>query len=681
MGPVSNRAVLLLTHAVALAVLSRMAAPDAGWKAGLGFLVAGLLLLWGLDRSWAQIPVRPERSAEVDSPLVADPALRRAYLVTAAVFLAIAFAGFGGNTFTVRGVGFWICGTVCFLVGVWERPRRDDCETTEGDGGSERGRTLLVLAVVMLIAVFFRFHSLDLTPIEMTSDHCEKLVDVHEVLEGQRPIFFERNTGREAIQFYVTALLIRCTDMEISHLALKVGTGLFGLMAIPFTFLLGRELYGRNVGLMAAGLMAVSHWHVAITRVGLRFPFTAAFVAPVLYFLFRAFRLNLRRDWILVGVFLGVGLHTYIPMRMVPLLLVALCAAALVMDWVAVRTGRAASGVSLTPAFWTNAVIGAATSLVFFLPLARYMLEEPGMFWLRSATRAVPDSMTAGEVAGVFIENLRDGAMMFTHIGDRVAMNTVGGSPFLGWVTGGLFVLGLWFMAWSLVRSADRRSVYLVLCLGFMILPSVLSIAFPNENPSAVRAGGAIPLVMVIAALPLNRWLAGVRSWSESRGRAARLAAPVGLAVVAAACIAYNHHWYFVRYHDGVVGGTWNTRDLGDVLRQWTVAGRDPAQAYQVIYPHWVDTRLIGIHAGDVTWSNALGSLENLEHPARPGSGKLFFLHPDDDDNLSALVERYPSGRWQLDPSSTPGREKEFVVFEVPPAADSGAFLIVSPGG
>ena len=39
----------------------------------------------------------------------------------------------------------------------------------------------------------------------------------------------------------------------------------------------------------------------------------------------------------------------------------------------------------------------------------------------------------------------------------------------------------------------------LVLAAGVvMLLPSALSIAFPRENPSVVRSGGALPMLMIV---------------------------------------------------------------------------------------------------------------------------------------------------------------------------------------
>jgi len=645
----------------------------------MGFVLAGLLFMWGLRSQHSVIPRRGGAGSSIRRPLITHLGLRIAYLIAAGVLLVFAYRAFGGNHFTLRGVVCWLGGLLCFVLAVWERVGNDPGVSVEPTAKKWEIRFSwqnLALISVILLAVFFRFHNLDITPIEMTSDHAEKLYDVRDVLNGERPIFFPRNTGREALQFYVTALLIQFTPLHIGHLALKVGTGLFGVLAIPFTFLLGRELYNRHVGLLAAALMAMGHWHVAITRVGLRFPFTAAFATPVLYFLFRAFRLNRRRDWILVGAFLGIGLHTYIPMRIVPLLLVILVAVKLGFDVWAAWFGRMPRPTSLHAGFWLNAVIGAVTSAILFLPLFRYMMDDPGMFWMRAASRATPEDLSRVDLLKVFLDNVRDAAMMFNFIGDTVAVNTIGGSPVLGWVTGALFILGVWYLLVTMVRDRDRRPVYLFIMLFMLLLPSTMSIQFPDENPSVVRTGGAPPMVMIIAALPLYWWaVVAHRAGKSLNPFGGRLLPAFGVTMVLVASFAYNYHWYFVRYHDQILGAIWNTRDMGAVMREWVEKGGSLQNAYQLGYPHWVDTRLIAIHAGDITWHNDLWEPEELDDERIVRKGGLFLLSPEDTQGLRDLQSLFPTGRWEINPSSAPGRNKEFVVFEVP--AESAATTVV----
>ena len=524
----------------------------------------------------------------------------------------------------------------------------------------------LSLALVLAVGIFFRFYQLDRIPAEMTSDHAEKLLDVYDVLHGQHRIFFPRNTGREAFQFYLTAFLIRYLGFDISHIALKVGTSLFGVFAIPFAFLLARELYDDLVGVLAAALLAVSFWHVAITRVGLRFPFTAAFATPTLYFLFRGFKYGRRNDWLLAGLFLGIGLHTYTAMRVVPILVAALVGLKLAWDLGVRLLKREASDAgevsALTWDFWGNVALTYIMMLLAFMPLLRYMVDEPRMFWYRVLTRSgnlehpVPQSKLM-----VFLGNVKNALLMFNVRGDQVWVNTIPGRPVLDYVTGALFVLGVVWLLWYLVRRGERTSAYVMVCLFMLLLPSILSLSFPNENPSVVRAGGAVVIATLIAALPLAFVARRVRvALGEGGGWVAGVMVVLLLLVIARA----NYHMYFIEYDEQFRRSAWNSTEMGEVVRGFANSVGDMAHVWHIAYPYWVDTRNIAINAGDITWNQAILDVEQIRSHAADPYNKLYILYPQDQRAIQVLREVFPEGQLRQHPSRTPG--KEFLTYFVP---------------
>jgi hypothetical protein len=657
--------------AVVTATLCQVFAQQHPNSTLIGFLLAGVVFV----AATRQAPdLAPEPTSEVERgsmPLIERPVLRAVYAAAAAVLLVLAWDGFSEHSFMLRAVAFWSLGGLCFALAAWQR---------EGSGGDpsvrERdrsGRPLgmsshhAALLLVVAAAVFFRFHQLGLTPIDMTSDHAEKLLDVRDVLAGERPVFFPRNTGRECLQFYLTALLVRVTPLELGHMVLKVGTALVGVLAVPFTYLLGRELYGRRVGLVAAALLAVSHWHVAIARVGLRFPFTAAFATPTLYFLIRAFRYGRRRDWMLCGGFLGIGLHGYTPMRIVPLLLVLLCLTKLALDWLDRRNGRIVPTDSLSPGFWVNAAIGGVTAVVFSLPLLRYMIDEPRRFWFRVVSRSADNDLGLMETIDTLLVNIENAAWMFNFKGDVVPVNTISWSPVLGWVMGGAFVLGSAWLYWAMIARRDRRAVYLFIMLLSLLLPSILSLSYPVENPSVVRAGGAPPVALIIAAVALVAWTTLLeRVGRLSRAPIGRWLAPAGLAIMLAISVVYNYHWYFHRYHLQYVRFVGNPRDLAAALRDWVDSGGTLEHARHVTHEHWVDTRLVAIHLGDIDWNGAVRDWNLLPYDVNDGEARIYLLHQRDLSSLERLEQAFPHGRSRLVTASVPGGAKDFVVFEVP---------------
>ncbi|MFW6183222.1 MAG: hypothetical protein ACOC8X_05435, partial [Chloroflexota bacterium] len=187
-------------------------------------------------------PSRLSGNANADRPLIRGAAWRWLLGLVAVLLAARSYHLFGGNRL-LPGFWFWAGAIVYFLLATATRPQRPRTWLAERWRRLDRRMVLLLLAITLLGA-FFRLYRLDSVPLEMTSDHAEKLLDVYDVLNGHRPVFFPRNTGREAFQFYLTAGLIRFTPLELGHLALKVGTAIFGIITVPFTYLLGRELYG-----------------------------------------------------------------------------------------------------------------------------------------------------------------------------------------------------------------------------------------------------------------------------------------------------------------------------------------------------------------------------------------------------------------------------------------------------
>ncbi|MFW6042365.1 MAG: glycosyltransferase family 39 protein [Chloroflexota bacterium] len=607
-------------------------------------------------------PSRLSGNANADRPLIRGAAWRWLLGLVAVLLAARSYHLFGGNRL-LPGFWFWAGAIVYFLLATATRPERPRTWLAERWRRLDRRMVLLLLAITLLGA-FFRLYRLDSVPLEMTSDHAEKLLDVYDVLNGHRPVFFPRNTGREAFQFYLTAGLIRFTPLELGHLALKVGTAIFGIITVPFTYLLGRELYGRPAGLLAAFFLAVSHWHVAITRVGLRFPFTAAFATPALYFLFRALRFNRRNDWLAAGVLLGLGLHTYTPMRIVPILFALLVLLKAATDLLARRRKNAAPGSDAAGgwqrSFWINSLLAAGAALLFFLPLLRYMQEKPLMFWYRAASRAGDGSVLI-EQANTFWKNTVNALLMFNYVGDVVPANTIPGAPALGLVAGALFPLGCAYLMWRMSRYRERRAAYVLLSFFVLLLPSILSLAFPQENPSVVRTGGAAPFVMIIVALPLVA--AGQRLRRLSVNPRAVLLA-LGLAILLSLAVADNFHWYFVEYDASVRASLWNASEMGREVRRFVEDGGAFENAYHVAYPHWVDTRNVAITAGNITWRNALLDLEQIAaHAGEPGR-KLYLLHPSHRAAVKMLQATYPGGMMRRYESERPG--KDFLLYVVP---------------
>jgi hypothetical protein len=611
----------------------------------------------------------------------ARPVFRFILLFLAVASACVAFLAASNNTYRLSGVGAWVLSIVLFLVILWERDVSRPWRQKLGIGHDGWHLRWIMLAVIglLLVGFFFRFWQLDEMPSEMTSDHIEKLLDVHDLVTGQRPIFLPRNTGREPWQFYWTLMFIRLFDLDTKFYALKLGTAAVGLLTLPGVYLLGRELSGRWVGLWAMLFTAVASWPVILSRVGLRFPFAPAATAWSLLFLLRGLRDGRRNDFLLLGVCLGIGLQGYTAFRAMPLAVLA-C-------WALVFLFQPSSLAVRRSALVRNALLTVLITVVVFIPLGRYSLEHPQDFWQRSFSRvADPVQQTSDGPFIAFLKNLLNLGAAFHWKGDDVWVNTLTDAPLLDPLLGALLTLGLVIVVW---RGARLRNPIPPLLLGagiILLLPSALSLAYPAENPSTVRAGGAIPALMVIAALPIS--LAIERDWRDWKERwhpTGRRHAVLqnGPAVLLALCAlalgiavtVVNYRRYFVDYWNQYQQIAQNTTEVASAIHGFVESGGDAANAWIIAWPYWIDTRGVGIEMGDPPWNNVILAPEELDGHAdlslpaaasfsdgqRP---RFYVLHPEDTRSLQQLHSLFPDGWSSLYFSERPGRS--FVLFYVP---------------
>lgn len=632
--------------------------PDRSVNIALFFYaLAILLLLWAMLRDeWRLAALQPDAEQPVDVKI------HWLSFYLSVPIIAIAFIAFGGNRFTPLNLilGFLALGYLIWNVWI-PRP-------TAGISLRERLRSfirhpelvfrispwMLLMIAALLLVLFFRFYRLGQVPGEMFSDHAEKLLDVADVLQGKTSIFFPRNTGREAIQFYLTAAIALLLKTGLSFISLKIGTALCGLFTLPYIYLLGKELGGKWVGFFAFVLAGFAYWPNLIARIGLRFPLYPLFVAPALFYLIRGLRTQNRNDFILAGIAVGLGLHGYSPFRFVPFVLLAGISIYLLH-----RQSRGKRWQVVTAL-----VILGLVAFVIFLPLFRYALSNPDMFGYRTLTRlgtterAFPESPVL-----IFLKNFWKASIMFFWSDGNIWVHSVTDRPALDVVTAVLYLFGVIQLLIRYIRKHHWLDLFLLISVPLLMMPSILSLAFPDENPSLNRTGGAIIPVFIIAALALEGLLTGLNR--KLKGRANKVL-PILIALVLLWISGMqNYDLVFNKFDKQFMAGAWNTSDMGRVIKGYASSVGSYESAYVVPFPYWVDTRLVAINAGNPLKDYALWPEQFAAVAQEPGS-KLILLKPEDADDLAKLKQLFPSGSISTFNSALEG--KNFTIFLVPAA-------------
>jgi len=626
---------------------------------GIAFYIAALSMLgWGIHHGeWTLPPLAG--TAEGTDPLT----YRRILLFASVVLGFWAFTALDDNFFTRINVTLWLLAVGTFVGAFWLRGqaagsilkpigafvRRDSWNFTISR------QTLLLIAAIALV-FFFRFYQTTSVPPEPFSDHAEKILDVYDVSQGQTHIFFTRNTGREAFQMYWTLLVANLFGTGLSFLSLKLGTAILGFLTLPFIYLLGKEIGGPRVALIAFVMAGIAYWPNVISRVGLRFPLYPLFVAPTLLYLLRGLRTRNRNDFLLSGLFLGIGLHGYSPFRIVPFVVVA----AFGLYWLHAQSQGARRELIL----WL--VMLGLTSLFVFLPLLRYWYDDPNMFGFRAMTRLTGAENPITDPAWkIFLSNVWNGLKMFNFDDGEIWVHSVPHRPALDVVSGALFVLGAVMVFVRYIRQRHWLDLFLLVSIPLLLMPSILSIAFPRENPALNRAGGAYIPAFILGALALDGLLT---SLGRGTMRTVLLWLIAGFLLYASAL--QNYDLVFNQYTTSFRQGSWNTSDMGRVIREFEKTYDRTDTVWVVPFPYWVDTRLPAVWAGIPNRDMAMWR-ENLPGTVELPGPKLFMVKANNEDpngndqqTLDVLESLYPDGQLRLFDSDVPGHD--FWIFFVP---------------
>ena len=186
----------------------------------------------------------------------------------------------------------------------------------------------------------------------------------------------------------------------------------------------------------------------------------------------------------------------------------------------------------------------------------------------------------------------------------------------------------------------------MILAIPLFMLPSTLSLAFPAENPCLNRSAGALIPVFLIAAVGfcgvLEVLLYSVRN---QRGLLVILCA---LSIVCInSILSNNFDLIFTRYANAYNRSAWNTKQIGSVINGFNASAGSYEDAYVIPYPHWVDTRLVGINAGDPRRDYSFDKTLVASLPY-DGRMRLFIYRESDVEAADAVRMRYPNGIEQL---------------------------------
>ena len=536
---------------------------------------------------------------------------------------------------------------------------------------------ILALVVVLDLAVGLRIYHLAMLPEGVWFDEADSAHNAEFLLRLPFQAYAPANVGHNpSLYFYLMAALLHVGGKTVA--AVRLTSVIFGLVAVVGVYWVGRRAGGVVLGLVAATLLAASHWAINFSRLGMPDVAAPAMLGLGLGALCTAM-IRPRAFWFaLSGVLLGFALLTYQGAFATALVAIVVVAVRLLSDR------------SFRPAAWPAVLLLPLGLLVGAAPLLVASGLDPAYAVFRvqkvSLLNEYPDPAHFFPALGT---NIHRHLLMFTVAGDSNGRHNLPGGPMLDAVTGACTLLGL-----GIALRRIAHWFYQLLLLWFLAAMGggVLSLAF--EAPQSARSIGAIAPICLLASLPLvalargiqvlltaplerlarARPLAGSRRWGMGM---ASVAAVVALLIPLGIAAAQNADEYF----NGQAG---SLRSWSEMDGLQAILGREAASLTRAGYT----VRIIPSLAGDpmVAFTDGNVAVPGFDAAVPvtlpvPRGGLALLVPIDRPDVLDFVRQSYPTVRMlPLAPAFDPGLTKAVAVLIAPSDTAASAGVRVRIG-
>jgi 4-amino-4-deoxy-L-arabinose transferase-like glycosyltransferase len=440
-------------------------------------------------------------------------------------------------------------------------------------------RERLTLILILLVGAFFRWREIGVAPNGFYHDEAYYALDALDILRGKFALFFAANNGREALFIYWLAPFIAAFGRTV--FAARLASSFIGVLTLPAIYFCARELFSKRVAILAAAVLSINFWHVALSRVTFRaitLPLVLCMAIGLCMFAFRARRDRARshRLQVFAGAATALVFYTYTSAQMfAPFLLVASG-----ILWLT----RSSQTTKVDARFF---VIGFAAVLT---PLLLWITRHPDMIFARAGQVSIlNEAINHGDLLGTALSNIGKAAGMFVVQGDRIWRHNLSNRPVFEGLLAFVFLIGVGVIllrCWHWLRTRQDQHASFVLLVAWLIIflvPTILA----EDAPHYLRAIGALPAACVVAAIGLERSMAWIsrrgvfmlpRFITQRLGSAPAILATIVL-LVSGVIVQRD---YFVSYANSALTGYW--------LEAENVALARVIQ--QARSPIWLDKRL-----------------------------------------------------------------------------------------
>ena len=299
------------------------------------------------------------------------------------------------------------------------------------------------------------------------------------------------------VRFYGLDLNSGFSPEQKASIILSIFIGIFSVIGLYF---LVKELFDEKLAGIASFLIAVSSWHVFISRLGTKDIFTSFALIFAVYFAWHGLKYGHTFDFFLAGLFGGAGFYAGRIYFAAPLLMIFL----FLNYWDYVKKDFSLSKYEQTK---TEVLGGFAllmlTTLAVALPVGFFVWQDPAFI------------LSAGNSIFSDAKPLVSLWHNFSWVLDKIVLIKFGGvdANVISWPVSIFFAIGfIKELTHWLKRKHGHLSVVHTLIFSWlfvMLIPSLLS----TDEPSTLGLSTILPMVMILVAKgiwwvieKLNKW-------------------------------------------------------------------------------------------------------------------------------------------------------------------------------
>ena len=333
------------------------------------------------------------------------------------------------------------------------------------------------------------------------------------------------------LSLYVMALPIG--SLGRSALAVRMLSPFVGALTVLAIYLVGRRLWGREVGLAAAVLLAGAHAHIHYSRLGLTNIWDPLLVLLAVGTLLAARARGNRFGWLLAGGAVGMTVYWFTSGHLFPLMLLVGGIIWLLLDGRGLWAQRG------------HILAGGLLALLIALPQLLFYRQQPDIFMDRARGLNIftngwlqQEAANLGVSSGTILQQqFWQAALAFNGSVDT-SLSYNAGIPLLSYWPALFFVLGLGLAVWQFRRP---RHFWLLVWWGVAVIFGGALLLTP---PASHRLLIALPAVCLLAGSALA-WMGQKFGDSLKLSRRQQM---VGIAALALLFAVSDVAFYFGQY-------------------------------------------------------------------------------------------------------------------------------------